>query len=222
MTILDDDRIGTAIVRPDGTVDRVLEIPYETLNAVCTVWSPDDTRLACEAWDDTDPSRGGIYTVRASDGGDLARLTSAPDGMNDLPGDYSPDGSHLVFKRASGEAAAPLYLVGVAGGGEPQALTEQAFDDPGRFSPNGASVLTSANGQIKLVDLDGSQLQTIADPGAYLFGPCFSPDGEWIAYSSTSEGFIADIIISRLDGSERWQVTHTPANEIVVEWGPAS
>ncbi len=46
MTILDDDRVGTAIIGPDGTVDRILEIPDETLNAVCTVWSPDDTRLA--------------------------------------------------------------------------------------------------------------------------------------------------------------------------------
>ena len=106
MTVLDDDRIGTAIIRPDGTVERIFEIPDETLNLVCTVWSPDDTRLACEAWDDSDASRGGIHTVRASDGGDLTRLTSAPDGMFDLPGDYSPDGRQLVFKRTTGEADA--------------------------------------------------------------------------------------------------------------------
>jgi hypothetical protein len=78
MTILPDERIGTAIIAPDGTVQRVLDIPDDTLNAVCVVWSPDDRRLACEAWDDGDPSRSGIYTVRASDGGDLQRLTTPP------------------------------------------------------------------------------------------------------------------------------------------------
>ena len=62
-------------------------------------------------------------------------------------------------------------------------------------------------------------LQTINESDAYLFGPVWSPDGEWIAYSRSSGTFIADIIISRIDGSEPWQVTHTSANEIVVEWG---
>ena len=49
MTILPDERVGTAIITPDGTVERVLDIPDDSLNAVCVVWSPDDSRLACEA-----------------------------------------------------------------------------------------------------------------------------------------------------------------------------
>lgn len=221
MTVLADERIGTAVVRPDGTVDRVLEIPDETLNAVCTVWSPDDSRLACEAWDDTDPTRSGIYTVRASDGGDLMRVTTTPEGMSDQPGDYAPDGNHLVFKRTTDEAAAPLLIVDVLGG-EARPISERWFEDPGRFSPDGASVLTSANGDIILVDLDAEVRQTIADPGGYLFGPVWSPDGEWLAYSRATGGPFADIFVSRLDGSDRWRVTRTAANEIAVEWGADS
>jgi hypothetical protein len=53
MTVLPDERIGTAIIALDGTVKRVLEIPDKSLNLVCVVWSPDDSRLACEGWDDT-------------------------------------------------------------------------------------------------------------------------------------------------------------------------
>ena len=83
-------------------------------------------------------------------------------------------------------------------------------------------MLTSAAGQIMLVDLDGSVRHTIEDPGAILFGPVWSPDGEWIAYSRGISGPFADIFVSRSDGSERWQVTDTPANEITVEWGATS
>ena len=138
MTILYDERIGTAIIRPDGAVERILEIPDQTLNAVCTVWSPDDERLACEAWDDTDASRNGIYSIRASDGSDLKRLTSPPEGMSDLPGDYSPDGKQLVFKRTTDENAAPLFIVDVAGGGEPEPIART------RSRIRGASPSTAA------------------------------------------------------------------------------
>ena len=98
-TLLPDERIGTAIIEPDGTVVRTLAIADKSLNLPCTVWSPDDKRLACEGWDEADPSRNGIYTVRSSDGGDLQRLTTPPEGMVDFPGDYSPDGAQFVFSR---------------------------------------------------------------------------------------------------------------------------
>jgi hypothetical protein len=80
--------------------------------------------------------------------------------MSDLPGDYAPDGRQLVFKRATGENAAPLLIVDVAGGGEPQPISEDAFEDSGRFSLDGGSLLTSVGGRIKLID---SEWQRAAD-----------------------------------------------------------
>jgi hypothetical protein len=217
-TQLADERIGTAIISTDGTVLRVLEIPDATLNLPCGVWSLDDARLWCEGWDDADPSRAGTYTVRASDGGDLQRLTTPPKGMKDLQGDYSAAGQ-VVFKRYAGdEGDGPLMLLD-ASGGEPRPLSAGSFEDPGRFSPDGSSVLTSTGGRIVIMDLDGKVVQTIADPDAYLFGPVWSPDGTRIAFSRTTGGFIADIFISLPDGTDRQQVTRTPANEINVDWG---
>jgi hypothetical protein len=45
MTVRDDGRVGTAVIGPDGTVERVLDIADPTLNLVCTVWSPDGQRI---------------------------------------------------------------------------------------------------------------------------------------------------------------------------------
>lgn len=217
-TQLDDGRVGTAIIAAEGTVLRVLGVPDPTLNLPCPAWSIDDARLACQGWDDTDPSRNGIYSVRASDGGDMQRLTSSPEGMTDIPGEYSPSGQFL-FKRATREEGpGPLMLID-AGGGQPRPLTTGSFEDPGRFSPDGSMVLTSAGGRIVILDLDGTVVETIAEDGAYLFGPTWSPDGTHIAFSRTTGGYFADIYTSRTDGSDRQQVTRTPDNEINVAWG---
>jgi hypothetical protein len=217
-TQLADERIGTAIISTDGTVLRVLDIPDPTLNMPCGVWSIDDARLWCEGWDDADPSRAGTYTVRASDGGDLRRLTTPPKGMKDLQGDYSATGP-VVFKRHAGdEGDGTLMLVDVTGG-EPRPLTTGVFGDAGRFSPDGATVLTSVAGRIVVLDLDGKVLQAITEPGAFLFGPVWSPDGTRIAFSRGIGGPFADIFTSLPDGTDRRQVTTTPANEINVDWG---
>lgn len=217
-TQLADERIGTAIISTDGTVLRVLEIPDATLNLPCGVWSIDDARLWCEGWDDADSSRAGTYTVRASDGGDLQRLTTPPKGMKDLQGDYSAAGP-VVFKRHAGDEGDGLLMLVDASGGEPRPLTTGLFGDAGRFSPDGATVLTSVDGRIVILDLDGKVLQTITEPGAFLFGPVWSPDGTRIAFSRGIGGPFADIFTSLPDGTDRQQVTRTPANEINVDWG---
>lgn len=220
MTILTDGRVSTAILAPDGKVLRVLEIPDSTLNVSCTIWARDDNRLACEAWDDANPSRNGIYSVRASDGGDLQRLTTPPAGKHDLPGDFSPDGQ-FVFKRHTGdEGPGPLMLVG-AGGGEPKLLYDGPMEDPGRFSPDGLSVVTSSNGRLLVINLEGTVVHEISiDANYYLFGPVWSPDGSRIAFSMDKvRGPFADVFTSLPDGSDLQQVTNTVENEIGVDWG---
>jgi hypothetical protein len=219
MTVLADDRIGTAIITPEGAVTRVLDIPDDSLNLVCTVWSPDDSRLACEAWDASDPLRGGIYTVQSSDGADLVRLTKSPPDAADLPGDFAPDGSHLVFKRGVGEEPGALMTV-PADGGKPRQLSPQLVEDPGRYSPDGKTLLTSAGGAIVLLNHAGRRIGQIAEEGHFLFGPVWSPDGGYIAFSGATSGPFADIYTSLPDGTDQHQVTSTPDNEIGIEWGP--
>ena len=183
-------------------------------------WSPDNQRVACEGWDETTLSREGIYTVRSSDGGGLVRLTKTPANLVDLPGDYSPDGTLFLFKRSADEVPGPLMVVPTAGGRPPLALTDLAVEDPGRYSPDGKTILTSSNGRIVLLSADtGREIGQLEQPGTSLFGPVWSPDGGHIAYSGATSGPYADIYTSLPDGTDQRRVTSTAENEIRVEWG---
>jgi len=216
-TQLADGRVGTAIVDAEGNVLRVLEIPDPTLQLPCGAWTIDDVRLACEGWDDSDPSRRGIFSIRASDGGDLQRLTTTPEGMSDIPGDYSPSGQFLFKRGAGDEGPGPLLLLDPEGA-EPRQVGTSSYEDAGRFSPDGTLVLTAVGGSIMIIDLNGQVVNSFADD-AFSFGAAWSPDGTHIAFSRTTGGYRSDIWTSLPDGTDRQQVTRTPANEINVDWG---
>jgi hypothetical protein len=71
--------LAAFIINPDTNSNVQLPMTNPNLLTFCWLWTPDSTRLACEAGF-IDPSRQGIYTIRSSDGGGLTQITSNPGG----------------------------------------------------------------------------------------------------------------------------------------------
>jgi WD40 repeat protein len=209
---------------PDGSDFVRFDSPDPTLNLGCATWSPDGSRLACEAWDDADVTRQGIYTVSASDGGGLTRVTTSPVGARDMnPGAYSPDGRQIVFLRANlpDEQHLTLMVVNIDGSDE-RPLIAQEVGLACDWSPDGKTILTESNGSLLLVPLEGGQpspIKIIADAPVIATRGAWSPDGTWIVFSRvTSTG--EDIYIMRKDGTNLHQMTDTPGqDEEFGEWG---
>jgi Tol biopolymer transport system component len=196
----------------------------------CAVWSPDGKRLACEGFGpENDPSQNGIYTVRSSDGVGVERLTMAPGG-DDLPGDYSPDGTRLVFFRAGDEPA--LYVIGTDGAGL-RRITPSGFEPSffgGSWSPGGNRILLSgktspsAKNAIYVVRADGQGLKKLRMPGCGTsigcVNPQWSPNGKKFAFDvffpATSQ---SDIYVARANGTGRVRVTKTAQSEGQPDWG---
>jgi Tol biopolymer transport system component len=211
---------------------------YPGLALFCTVWSPDGARLACEGQGETDPSLTGVYTLRASDGGDLQRVTSDPTG-DDCPSDYSPNGNRLVITRANDTTYA-LYTVKLDGSGMKQ-ITPDGMDFNfcnGSWSPQGNQIVFSAhvpNGDyhssVWVVHFDGTGLRQLpiagpcgglfSDPTTYgCFNPVWSPDGQKIAFGRNQDDGQRDLYTVNADGSGLFQVTNTPdINEFNGDWG---
>ena len=119
--------------------------PDPDLETYCGgAWSPDGERLACEGYGIDDRGLNGIYSIRVSDGGDLTRITSNADGY-DTPGDYSPDGTRMVFVRVDDDENARLFVTDVDGTGVHK-ISGDLVDElsPGRWSPTGDQILFAA------------------------------------------------------------------------------
>ena len=230
-----------AIVDPDGTGFTVLAGNIDpSLNLACTAWSPDGSRLACEGFSE-EPGKedlGGIYTVRASDGGDLVRVTN----FQVIPADYSPDGGQIVFSQETGgrfdHDKGTLFVVNADGKGL-RAITPHHFvgnSSDASWSPDGQwiafeheklSPRFAAGTKIYLVHPDGTGLHKfdIEDSGFRdVGGPTWSPDGAFLAFQGWPIGANEpDIYVVRVDGSGLHQITDTPGvGERGLDWGPSS
>lgn len=209
-----------------GEVIRWFEMPDPDLFTACVQWSPDGNRLACEGLGNNDPALNGIYSLDATDGSDLTRVTSNSGG-EDLPGDYSPDGSRIVFLRAEPDRperrSEALFIAEVDGSVKPERITPWGLsEEPGSWSPDGDTILFAGGGVLYTVSVDEGTIKRIrlARPGA-AFDPVWSPNGRKIAFAlyrrATSQ---SDIWTARANGRGMQRITQTRRSEHFPDWGP--
>ena len=224
-----------ATVGLDGRNFNLLQPPGAPFDMACFGgWYPDATRLLC-GYGEGPP---GVFSIRASDGGDPTRLTTYPFGTNcnacDEATDVSPDGTRFVFLRFRRENAAnpnqqqvALFVENIDGTGlrqaAPYGLAAPHEVASARWSPDGKEIISeTTQGTLFIVRPDGSGLSMIRlDTGTtryFAFEPAFSPDGTKIVFCMFINGQ-EDIYTANADGSGVRQVTNTPDFENGPDWG---
>ena len=171
--------------------------------------SPAGDQVAVALMDNTEGTRDiWLYDVV---GGSRTRFTSNPADENWMI--WSPDGSRVVFNRFDGNALG-LYQAFSDGSGDEELLISDADGKwPVSWSPDGETILYVTNSRGTGNDLWALSLS--GDPGPHpIFQSrsaenwaSFSPDGRWIAYSSTETGR-AEIFVTPFPLSDRrWRIS---------------
>lgn len=181
-----DERVTTALVNPDGTGLTTQTIPDPTLSLVCWAWTPDDARLACEAWDDSRKDRrAGIFRVRKAGWDGLTRLTANPYGGHDIPGAYSPSGRRIAFAREDPTRQKVAMFVTGHGAVRRVSPWQSELSTPD-WSPNGRRLIyDDGNGSLIVVRPDGARRREVRlalDAPGRAFQPAWSPDGRRIVF----------------------------------------
>jgi Tol biopolymer transport system component len=227
-----DGRITPELFDADGSNDSLLAINDPTLQ-FSGGWSPDGERILAQGWDDTDPSRGGLYTLGSVRGDRLVRLTAPGTPPSDYPVGYSPDGSRALFIREVKpfDHSGPMnvFVVRTDGSGlvrlNPPGTTSGL--EAQSWSPDGRQVaFVAARGlwswdgpnAVFVVDADGTDARRIT-PWSVTLKVAWSPDGEWIAYDmSASATAPRDLFVVHPDGTERTDIT--PSVDGKLSWAP--
>jgi hypothetical protein len=199
------------------------------LNLLPGAWSK-EFAIAFRGSSAADPSKTGIYLSVANGGGlirgNLVRLTSNSGTDADMPAAFSPDGTRLLFVRATpgSEDTGDLYVINVDGTGLRKLSPEdvgvsvsEVFGPGASWSSDGDRVAFAA--AVRQGDAYGSvsrayvvavaqgDATAITPYGTYMTSARWSPDGAWIAYDADAGG--KDLWLVRPDGTEAHRITHT-------------
>jgi Tol biopolymer transport system component len=215
--------LGHAVVDADGSNYRAWDQSGNAFNVECWDWSPDGQRMLCEGFSDSaadDVSIHGVYTVRASDGGDLRRLSEP--GRAGIPGAYSPDGRMVAWGEECGDDGPCNLIVANVDGSGQRRLGIRQYGAGLAWAPDGRSILASNAGDLFSIDVATGQATQIVingDPTAEIHGAQWSPDGTRILIKRAMGPDNNDLFTMLPDGTDLVQVTNDPDDDRFFDWG---
>ena len=197
--------------------------PVPTLTPTpAPVTEPDGTRIVFIS------ERHGNYEIYAMnpDGSSQTRLTNNT--VDDSSPSLSPDGTRIAFasKWDGNEDDDEIYVMNADGSGEATRLTNNdAWDDAPFWSADGKKIAFTSNqdgnGEIYVMNADGSNETRLTDNPAWDSYPSWSPDGKKITFHSKRDGNY-EIYVMNADGSgEATRLTNnTAAENTNPSWSP--
>lgn len=182
-------------------------------------WSPDGAHFVFADF------RGGFFDGKA----DLEVVTSSgafvrtllAQGRYDVAPAWSPNGTQVAFADGDSPLGCCDILRMPAAGGTPQLVfAGSGFAGTPAWSPDGTRIAFHSGFEIFIVNLT-TGVVTALTPGGDGLHPTWSPDGTRIAYEGIpAGGTLADIWVMNADGSNKVNLTNTPAiDEFQPVWG---
>ena len=175
-------------------------------------WSPDGRELAFASNRDGDCSQLYVLPLR---GGEARRLTNTKESVREPA--WSPDGTRLAFVARTRD---PLYEEEDEGKRAPHRFTRLffKFDDEGWTGDRRQQVyVVASDGSTEPVQLTEGDFESIS--------PTWSPDSEWIAFSSARDDdwdtrIFSDLFVVAAGGGAPRKITGSDGQCAFPAWSP--
>lgn len=179
-------------------------------------WSPDGKTLAVVL---TRDGLSQIYTLNATDGSNLKRITNSP--IIDTEPVFSPDGQSIFF-TSDRNGSPQIYQVGVNGGEARRVSFNGPYNITPRISPDGKNLLvvTRRDGSFRIASIDlASGTEMLITDGPDDQSPSFAPNGKQVIYASRQGG---RQVLSGVSSDGRIRQTLSTLSGEIREptWGP--
>lgn len=182
-------------------------------------WNPAGTRIVFTRASGSDFN---LWTMRASDGARLRRLTSGR--ALDFEPAWSPDGTRIAFTRGFQQGdPGDVWLLNLTNGRLRRITHSPAYDHQVSWAPGGKRLVFErdfeSSSAILKVRADGSHLSRLTHGPHFDTGPAFSPDGRMIAFGSDrGPGLLDDLWLMDADGTGPHLVRHLRFSEGFPDW----
>ena len=217
----DDQQADLYIMNIDGSnLERLTYTP--SLEFKCS-WSPDGRRIVYDSYNIDD----GLIVMN-DDGDRKLLLHSNRSSLASVYAEWSPLGNKITFVKLNPNdwGNMDIFVIDVDGGNVTQLTdTDNGTEWVPTWSPDGAKIVydftpEGREGDIYVMDADGTDSERLTTDPANDTGPVWSPDGAQIVFVSTRDGD-ADIYIMDADGSNLQQLTfNRGANDVDPAWSP--
>jgi serine/threonine-protein kinase len=151
--------------------------------------SPDGTRIATYL---ASPTNADLYLIDVQTG-EQRRITHDPAGEDNPV--WSPDGRRLAYRLYGAGDSQSFEVIDIDGAGQPEVVypRSQFWSRPSSWSPQGWLAFEQQHPErgrdILALRMDGSEeILTVAGTESYEYQARFSPEGDWIAYTSDETG----------------------------------
>ncbi len=169
-----------------------------------------------------------IYIMEA-DGKKQTNITNNP--ASDRIASTSPDGKSIIFISDRDNNKGEIYKMDTSGTNVTRLTYNEYFEDAAFWSNDGKKIIFTrelkdtsknavGNGEIFVMDADGTNEIRLTNRQGFDGGAVFSPDGKQIAFYGKTETGNYDIFIMDANGQNITNITDDPMEDYSPSWSP--